>query len=243
MAEIGFAGWTGDGHLRHASFKALREDKPAAEVVAETPAQVEPVMSKARSPVVLGVTLSHPDKALWPAADGAAAVTKRDLAAYFEAVGPAMLPHIMGRPCSIVRAPDGIDGERFFQRHAMARTSSLLTLVHVAGDKAPYLAIDRPEALIAVAQSGGLELHPWNCAPESPEIPGRLVFDLDPAPDTPFDQVIRAAREVKERLAAAGLAAFAKTTGGKGLHVVSPLAPEAKSGGLAHGQGVRPRPL
>jgi bifunctional non-homologous end joining protein LigD len=226
VAEIGFGGWTGEGHLRQASFKGLREDKPPREVEAETPAPVASV-SRTKSPVVMGVTLSHPDKALWPALGAAEAVTKGHLARYFESVAPAMLPHIAGRPCSILRAPDGIAGETFFQRHAMARTSSLLGLVHVSGDKQAYLAIDRPEALVAVAQSGGLELHPWNCAPGQPEIPGRLVFDLDPAPDVPFAEVIRAAREVKDRLEGLGLAAFAKTTGGKGLHVVTPLVPES----------------
>jgi bifunctional non-homologous end joining protein LigD len=245
VAEIEFAGWTSSGNVRQASFKGLREDKSAEEIVAETAAAPDKSQAAPRkrndssdksarakssssskgSSVVMGVPISNPDKALWPHADDGRAITKLDLARYFEAIGEWLLPHILGRPCSIVRAPDGIEGQRFFQRHAMAGTSSLITLTRVSGDRKPYLQIDRLEALAAMAQVAAIELHPWNCEPGEPEVPGRLVFDLDPGPDVSFDSVVSAAKEMKERLEALGLAAFCKTTGGKGLHVVSELAP------------------
>ncbi len=235
VAEVEFAGWTADGQVRQASFKGLREDKPAAEVVAESPAPAASTTTPEPSPkrpaakagtrVVMGVTISNPDKALWPQAgqDGQP-VTKADLAAYYEAVGPWLLRHLKGRPCSIIRAPDGVGGETFFQRHAMPGSSNLLELVKVSGDHKPYLEIDRVEGLAAVAQTGALELHPWNCQPFQPDKPGRLVFDLDPGPEVAFTTVIEAAKEVRDRLAALGLVSFCKTTGGKGLHVVTPLA-------------------
>jgi len=237
VAEIEFAGFSGSGIVRQGAFKALREDKPAAEVEAETPAPrttglAEPALAgkilaqargKAMNAVVMGVTLSSPDKPLWPDGGDGQPVTKLDLAKYLEAVGPWMMPHLKGRPCSIIRVPDGIAGERFFQRHAGKGSSPLLNEVKVLGDHAPYLQVDRIEALAALAQIGAVEFHPWNCQPFQPETPGRLVFDLDPDEDIPFDRVIQAALEVKARLESVGLAAFCKTTGGKGLHVVTPL--------------------
>jgi bifunctional non-homologous end joining protein LigD len=233
VAEIEFAGWTGAGHIRQAAFKGLREDKPAAEVEPEMPAHIggaeRTEAAASESPIVMGVTLSHPAKPLWPDANDGVPVTKIDLARYFEAVGAWMLPHIKFRPCSIVRAPDGISGPHFFQRHAMHGSSNLLELVTVSGDRKPYLQIDRVEGLAAIAQIAGLELHPWNCQPKHPDIPGRLVFDLDPAPDVPFATVVEAAQELRAVLEELGLVCFCKTTGGKGLHVVTPLAAVKKS--------------
>jgi len=214
VAEIEFAGWTGDGMVRQAAFKGLRADKPADDVKAETPKKTKKLAQPTpkapppkaaikqsaqmhatdkKSSVVMNIPISHPDKALWPDAGDGEPVTKLELARYYESIGEWMLPHIKGRPCSIVRAPDGITGEqRFFQRHAMPGQSRLLDEVRVSGDRKPYLEINRVEALAAVAQAGGLELHPWNNAPGKPDVPGRFVFDLDPSPDLTFDDVIDA---------------------------------------------------
>jgi bifunctional non-homologous end joining protein LigD len=248
VAEIEFAGWTGDGNVRQAAFKGLRQDKDAHKVRAEMPAMTrvaQPAAAKTavkskkvtaarakpadkKANEVMGVVISHPDKAMWPDAGDGEAVTKLDLAHYFEAVGEWMIGHLKGRPCSIVRAPDGIKGQQFFQRHGMQGTSKLFRLVKVSGDRKPYLQIDHVEGLAAVAQLGGLELHPWNCAPDEYDVPGRLVFDLDPDPDVKFADVIEAAKAMRAYLSDLGMESFCKTTGGKGLHVVVPLLDGAK---------------
>ncbi|MDY0884614.1 DNA ligase D [Dongia soli] len=267
VAEIEFAGWTGDGNIRQAAFKGLRLDKPATEIAAELPVSpsstdvAEPVPGgeksakgkggaekaapgktttktagrmaalKSAKTAIMGVLLSNADKPLWPDGDAAEsdrAITKLELARYYEAMGEYIMPHIAGRPCSIIRAPDGYQGEKFFQRHAMKGMSNLLDLTEVWGDRKPYLQVDRVEGLAALAQIAALELHPWNCAPKQPEVPGRLVFDLDPGPDVDFDAVVAGAKEIRERLEALGLVAFCKTTGGKGLHVVTPLSTGGK---------------
>ena len=169
---------------------------------------------------VLGITISHPDKELWPKSKRGLAVTKLDLARYVASAAERILPHVKGRPLSIVRTPDGIEGERFYQRHELKGTAVPMLAIKVKGEPKPYLGVDSAEALVALAQQGVTEFHPWGCKPGDPETPERVIFDLDPAPDVPFARVIEAAKELRKRLGALGFSPFVKTTGGKGLHVV-----------------------
>ena len=231
VAEVETAGFSADGILRQTAFKGLREDKDAKDVVLEmpthTPAATKKPATILRSQAnaqVHGITISHPEKLLWPK-EG---ISKKELAEYYEEVGEHIMDYIAGIPCSIIRAPEGITGELFFQRHVNKGSSKLFNATKIPGDKEAYLQIDTMDALIAAAQISSVELHPWNCQPGDPETPGRFVFDLDPAPDVPFAKVVEAARELHDRLTDIGLVSFCKTTGGKGLHVVTPLAKSKK---------------
>ncbi len=219
VAEIAYEGYTGEGRLRQASFKGIRQDKPAVDVeIPSTPTRTTGKATQA------AVRVTHPEKLLWPE-DG---LTKGDLAQYYAAVASQLLKYVGGRAVSIVRAPDGIHGMRFFQRHAMRGQSALIHAVPVRSEKEPYLMVDSAEGLTALAQLGALELHPWGAPASDIERPDRLVFDLDPDEGLDFARVIAAAREVRDRLATRGLASFVKTTGGKGLHVVTPLVPKTE---------------
>ena len=236
VAEIEHAGVTEGGSVRQASYKGLREDKAAAEVTAE-PQPPASAPAAAKSPaarkgkdkvVVAGVTLSSPDKVLWPALGDQPAITKADLARYYEMAAERLLPHVADRPVSIIRAPEGIEGERFFQRHAMPGHSPRLKLIDVK-ERKPYVGVTDVGGLAAIAQSGGLELHPWGCKPGDPETPEQITFDLDPDEGLDFNDVIDAARLLKPYLEDLGLTPFVKTTGGKGLHVVVPIKADARS--------------
>lgn len=228
VAEIEHAGLTEGGSVRHAAYKGLREDKGAAEVTAK-PQPPSPSAKTGKDKVVVaGVTLSNPDKVLWPAADGHPAVTKAELARYYEMAADRLLDHVADRPVSIIRAPDGIEGERFFQRHAMPGHNPRLKLIDVK-ERKPYVGVIDVGGLVAIAQSGGLELHPWGCKPGDPETPDQITFDLDPDEGLNFADVISAAKTVKTELESLGLVPFVKTTGGKGLHVVVPIKSDARS--------------
>lgn len=250
VAELGHGGYTEAGSLRYAAFKGLRDDKTAAEVTDRPQAPSTPTTAKsgtaapdlhipgepappARSAskgkvVVAGVTISSPDKILWPAADGKPAITKAELARYYEMAADRILPHVADRPVSIIRAPEGITGETFFQRHAMPGSNPRLKLIDVK-ERKPYVGVLDVGGLVAIGQAGGLELHPWGCKPGDPETPEQVTFDLDPDEGLDFNDVIRAAKTVKKALESLGLNAFVKTTGGKGLHVVVPIKTDARS--------------
>jgi bifunctional non-homologous end joining protein LigD len=231
VAEVAFSQWTDDGRMRHPSFQGLRDDKAASEVVREKPASLDagegsPPMSKPRNPgdaTVAGVRLTHADRVLYPNQR----ITKRDLALFYESIADWIVPHLKDRPTSLVRCPEGVAGECFYQKHVGTWAPPSVRRVKIkektkVGD---YLVVDDLPALIGLVQIGILEIHTWNSLVAELERPNRLVFDLDPDPALDWPRVVEAAHLIRSRLADAGLSSWVKTTGGKGLHVVAPLVP------------------
>ena len=175
---------------------------------------------KRASAMAGAVKLTHPDRVYWADAD----VTKQDLADYYGKVWKWMRPHVVGRAMALVRCPEGISGQCFFQKHAQAGIpTEFLHLVPEKGDK--IISIDDLDGLVALVQGGALEIHLRGSTIDDREHADRLVFDLDPGPGLDFGDVVEGAREVRARLKRVKLKSFVKTTGGKGLHVVVPLKP------------------
>ncbi|HLY10583.1 MAG TPA: DNA ligase D [Planctomycetota bacterium] len=211
VAEIAFANWTTGRRLRQPVFLGLREDKEPGEVGREEP-QPAPRMD---------VPLTHPDRVLYPG-EG---ITKRDLARYYEALAPWILPHVRGRLLSIVRCPDGVAKTCFYQKHPSASMPPGIQSIPFDEKEKPAtgISIDDGTGLLGLVQIGAVELHPWASRIRDLEHPDRGVFDLDPGPGVPWKDVVRAARQVGAALEGEGLESFVKTTGGKGLHVVVPF--------------------
>jgi bifunctional non-homologous end joining protein LigD len=179
-----------------------------------------------------GLRLTHPEKVLYPDQG----ITKRTLADYYLAVAHWMLPHVRLRPISLVRCPMGAQKKCFFQRHAGSGVPPQIREIEISGfeESGAYLYLSDTAGLMAMVQMGVLEIHPWGSRIDRPERPDRIVFDLDPGEGLSFSDVITAAREVHGLLGGIGLTSFVKTTGGKGLHVVVPIArrytwPQAKA--------------
>ncbi len=222
VAEIAFRGWTRDNLIRQGSFKGLRGDKSAREIVRE---KAMPKAAAARtsndSDEIEGVRVTHPDRVLFPG-DG---VTKRDIAEYYLKVADLMLPHIIDRPLALVRCPRGSEQKCFFQKHASPGWPDLFKKVRIKEKSGTddYLYIEDAVGLVAAAQMDILELHIWGAHVDKIEKPDRLVFDFDPGDGIAFERVKEAARELRERLQKLGLESFPMATGGKGIHVVVPL--------------------
>jgi bifunctional non-homologous end joining protein LigD len=223
VAEVEFRSWTGDGVLRHASFRGLREDK-AAETITREDAGPAKGGRGDRLPRWT-VKLTHPDRIYWPDAG----VTKQGLAEYYSEAWRFMAPHLVHRPLALLRCPGGVGGQCFFQKHAWKGMNGRILTLHDPQDKSgePIVGIDGFDGLIGLVQGGVLEIHPWQAALDELEKPDQIVMDLDPGDGVSWDEIMAAAREVRERMEAEGLACFLKTSGGKGLHIVSPVEPRA----------------
>lgn len=221
VVEISFADWTPDGHVRHAKYEGVRADKPAKEVIREgaiTPAGAMPLRASGSS-----TRVTHPERVI----DASTGSTKLDLVRYYESVADWMVPHLKGRPCSLVRGPEGVGGQLFFQKH--------LDKLRITGAKEldpalwpghePLVEIPTSTSIAAAAQMNVIEFHTWNAMTRNIDKPDRMVFDLDPGEGVSWQQVLEAATLTRSLLKDLGLDAWLKTSGGKGLHVVVPLAP------------------
>lgn len=220
VAEVEFRAWTADGNLRHAAFRGLREDKVAKDVTRESTASEKPGKPQGRT-----IRLTHPDRIYWPDAG----VTKEGLADYYADAWPKISPFIVDRPLSLLRAPGGIEEQTFFQKHGWRGMNKAIGLTDDPNDKTgeKNIVIHDLDGLMALVQSGVLEIHPWGASARNLEKPDMIIMDLDPGDGVSWSGVITGALEVRRRLENAGLTAFLKTSGGKGLHVVTPLKPSA----------------
>jgi bifunctional non-homologous end joining protein LigD len=208
VVEVEHRGWGKEGLLRQASFLRLRPDKSVTAMEPDAGAEFP---------------ISSPERVVYPRPK----ISKRQVADYYQAVAPWLLQEVAGRPLSLLRAPDGIEGERFFQKHhgdALGRGVKSLPVREKTGRTRPYLMIDDLPGLMALVQMNTLELHPWGVLPGQPDRPDRITFDLDPGDGVGWRAIVRAATDIRDHLAAAGLASHALLSGGKGVHVVVPLA-------------------
>ena len=224
VVEVSFSEWTPDGHIRHASFKGVRNDKPASQItrepVAAAPAAIASTSGAGRS----SVKLSHPERVI----DPATGLKKVDLFRYYESVADRILPHLRDRPVMLVRAPQGLQGKLFFQRHPETPIPLLRVLDEsVWPGHEPMFSIETRDALLSAVQMNAIELHDWNYTSSHVDQPDRVIFDMDPGEGVPFGRVIEAALVTKSFLEELGLRSWLKTSGGNGLHVVVPLAPKA----------------
>lgn len=223
VAEIRFTEWTSDGMLRHPTFMGLRTDKEPEQVVREKPKkqQGQGHPEKSGGEVIAGVRLTHPEKVLYKDQG----LTKHDLAAFYEEIADWILPHVAGRPLTVVRCPEGHDGQCFYQKHVGDNLPEAIEGVRIKekNSQATYIVIENIAGLIGLAQMGVLEIHPWGSRADDPDKPDRLVFDLDPGPDVDWSAIVRGARLMRDRLESLGLVGYVKTSGGKGLHVVVPI--------------------
>jgi bifunctional non-homologous end joining protein LigD len=242
VVEADFHGWTHGDRIRQASFQGVREDKSPREVVREKkameatmrkPAHKKAAAAAARASVVrakpaaearapaYSVKLTHPDRIYWEDAG----VTKEGLADYYVGVWEWMAPHLVGRPLALVRCPEGATASCFYQKHASAGVERKWLHLVDEPDGNEVITVDHLDGLITLVQAGVLEIHTRGTDTSSLETCNRLVFDLDPGPGVEWDDIVRAARDVRQRLKDIGLTSFLKTSGGKGLHVVVPTAP------------------
>lgn len=239
VCEVMFSEWTSDGKIRHPSFQGLRADKSPKEISREKPVLDVPrrssrpaskggraaVTTRQHDSVVAGVTISHPDRILYPDRK----LTKLDVARFYESIADWIVPHVAGRPLTLVRCPEGLRGECFYMKHSKVWAPSALRRVRIKEKTklGEYLIADDIAGIASLAQMGVLEIHTWNSRFEDVEHPDRIVFDLDPGDRVEWAAVVRAARMVRDGLAALTLESWVKTTGGRGLHIVVPLVPRA----------------
>jgi bifunctional non-homologous end joining protein LigD len=226
VAEVAFTEWTRDGKIRHPVYLGLREDKEPAEVKIEKaapPAAAPSAPKAAPRDAIAGVRLSSPDRVYFPDLG----VTKRELAEYWEAVAERALPGMARRPLSLLRCPEGIEGHCFYQKHARPSVPETVARVLVRDDPEPYAMVTDLASIVSLVQVGALELHVQGARADRLDRPDLAVFDLDPDPAVPFERVKETAKALRTLLAEVGLASFVRATGGKGVHVVSPLVRKA----------------
>ncbi|HET6159663.1 MAG TPA: DNA ligase D [Dongiaceae bacterium] len=220
VAEIGHRGRSSDGLLRQASYAGLRSDKPAKQVDRSDRLRTA---AETGEPMVGGVKISHPTRVV----DPTTGATKLDVAQYYARVAETLLLDMGDRPVAVVRNPDGITGQSFFQRHPQQTLAGRISTVKDPEDKEQLLCVRNAHDVITLVQFGVIEIHPWQTHIDKLDKADRFILDLDPAPDVPFEAVILAAQLVRRRLEALALKSIVKTTGGKGLHVIVPLRPAA----------------
>lgn len=222
LAEVSFGEWTDTGRIRHSVFHGLRTDKKAAAIIREEPVHMRSNPGDA-TPAKLppNFKITHPERVI----DNSTGITKLQLIEYYALIAPLMMPHLKNRPVSLVRAPDGIGGELFFQKHLEKSTMPGVQALDPSldPDHAPLLEIARPEGLLAAAQMNVVEFHTWNAIKSKIDKPDRMTFDLDPGEGVTWPTMQESAHLVRAFLEQLKLVSFIKTSGGKGLHIVVPL--------------------